>query len=632
MGVHAGLVFFNGQSIDDARRTVSAWLASVAPDGTAAFSDSGAVLGYGACAVWSGEEAARQPIVSPSGLVATWDGRLDNRRELASVLGAGRRPVGDSDAALALAVFDRFGVDGLRFLLGDWSLVVWDRRRRSVYLARDYMGVRPLYYGRCDGAFVAWSSGLGELAGRLGRADTIDERFVAGYMAIRHSGELTPYVGVHAVPPAHCVCVTQDRMELRRFWTLDTSSIEYADARLYEERLRELWLDAVAARLRTARPVWAELSGGFDSSSVVCAAAELIRRGAVLAPNVHPVSHVAAHSSEGDERRFIAAVERHVCRRSRVFVLEQHEHASDSAMDWVTPVAARGVAAAVLDHVRGEGGRVILSGRAGDAVMGCIGDNSLAVFDDVAAGRVTRALAEIRRWSRATRKPFVELAGRLAMECLPPMFSATLATPLNDAQQRGADLLTTNVRALLDSIPTAAPVARAANPRRSKRHLAMLLLGYSVEGRLNIPALPPDVTYTYPFVHRPLVEFVMAIPGRELCAPGVMRNVMRRAFTGLLPDTILARTSKGYYPPAAMRATRPLAMAARPVERLQVVQRGWIDPVRLDRAIRMLVDGGGATGAEVHRVLRLEQWLRNRQGPRRILIREEVKCHDVLNA
>ena len=631
--MHSGVVFLSGQPVDSARRDIASWLDAAAPDGTNMITDSVAVVGFGACHVWSGDGTAQQPVVSPSGLVATWDGRLDNRGELCSLLGSATlREIDHSDAALALAVFERFGLDGLRRLVGDWSLVVWDRLGRALYLARDYMGVRPLYYSSRHGALVAWSSGLGELAARVGHADTLDERFVAGYMAIRHSGELTPYVGIHAVPPAHCVCVSADRIELRRFWTLDVSAIEYANPRLYEERLRDLWSEAVATRLRTDRPVWAELSGGLDSSSVVCAADRLIKRGAVLAPRVHPLSHISTHSSEGDERRFITAVERQIGRCSTLFALEEHENASDPDMDWVTPVAARGAAAAVIHHVRGEGGRIILSGRAGDAVMGCVGDNSLAIFDDVAAGRVMTGLAEIRRWSRATRTPFVEIAARLAVECLPPMFSATLPARLNETQQRGADLLTPRLRALADSISMGAYLAAAPRPRRSKRQLAMLLLGYSIEGRLSIPTLPPDLAYTYPFVHRPLVEFVMAIPGRELCAPGAMRNLMRRAFKGLLPDTILARTSKGYYPPAAMRATRPLAIAARPVERLEVVRRGWIDPARLDAAIRLLVDGGGTTGAEVHRVLRLERWLRNRQGPRRIPNREEVNCHDVLNA
>ena len=170
--------------------------------------------------------------------------------------------------------------------------------------------------------------------------------------------------------------------------------------------------------------------------------------------------------------------------------------------------------------------------------------------------------------------------------------------------------------------------------RSSRQTPTGAVLGYAIEARLSLPMLPLDVIYTYPFVHRPLVEFVMAIPGEELSAPGQMRSLMRRSFAGLLPPRVVERTSKGYYPPAAMRALRPLAESARPVDRLDVVQRGWLDPGRLDAAIRVVIDGGAATGAEVLRALRLEQWLisRHRRGPAVTPTGKGGECHEVLNA
>jgi hypothetical protein len=83
-----------------------------------------------------------------------------------------------------------------------------------------------------------------------------------------------------------------------------------------------------------------------------------------------------------------------------------------------------------------------------------------------------------------------------------------------------------------------------------------------------------------------------------------------------------------------MRALRPLAESARPVDRLEVVQRGWLDPARLDAAIREVIDGGASIGGEVRRALRLEQWLtsRQRRGPAAILNPKGGEYHDVLNA
>jgi hypothetical protein len=187
---------------------------------------------------------------------------------------------------------------------------------------------------------------------------------------------------------------------------------------------------------------------------------------------------------------------------------------------------------------------------------------------------------------------------------------------------------------LIDGGADHALTAAASTIRLSKRQLATMLLGYSFEARLSLPTRPLDVAYTYPFVHRPLVEFVMAIPGEELSAPGEMRSLMRRAFEGLLPPRVAARRSKGYYPPAVMRALRPLAESARPVDRLEVVQRGWLDPRRLDAAIRIVIDGGAVTGGEVRRALHLEQWLtsRDRRGPAEMPRTKGGENHEVLNA
>jgi asparagine synthase (glutamine-hydrolysing) len=632
MATQAGVVFFDRRPTQSAEQALVAELEPIAPDGVSTFAHDGALLGYGAYHVWAGERMSHQPRQSNSGLVMTFDGRLDNREDLRQTLGSLASPDG-GDAAIALAIFERWGTEGLGRLVGEWSLVIWDARRRTLHLARDYMGVRPLYYHQRAGQFVAWSSGLGDLASRIGRTDHFDERFVARFMALRHSTEVTPYRGISGVPTAHCVSVSAERTEVRRFWNLEPGTVRYRDRRLYEEQLRALWRDAVGTRLRAEGTVWAELSGGLDSSSVVCMADALIKERRVEAAAIQPLSHVAARSPEGDERRFIAAVETQIGTSSRILIVEDHQHACDPGADWVTPSAVRGVGLASIQYVREHGGRLVLSGRAGDAVMGCIPDNSIAALDAAADGRLWTAGASLRQWSRATRKPFIEIGWQLIRHSLDSR-SRIAGGPLNEVQAHGANLLTSQLQQLIDDATDVAVPLAASAIRPPKRPLAKLVLGYAIEARLSLPTRPVGVTYAYPFVHRPLVEFVMAIPGEELSAPGQMRSLMRRSFAGLLPPRVLERTSKGYYPPAAMRALRPLAEAARPVTRLEVVQRGWIDPAKLDAAIRVVIDGGAATGGEVLRALRLEQWLssRHRRPAAEPPTQKGGECHEVLNA
>ncbi len=601
MAMQAGIFFFDGRPLE-----IEPGWQRVGP---------GVAMSQEPDEVWIGNGIAHERREPQEALAITWDGRLDNRDDLFLRLGAAIPPHA-TDADLALAAFERWGLEGLRGLVGDWSLAIRDRGRRRLSLARDYMGARPLYYRAAPG-FVAWSSSLADLARRCNCTNDLNDAFAASFMTLHLAPETTPYTGIRAVPAATCISFSDEGVERHeRFWQLEAGEIRYRDKRAYEEHLRHLWREAVAARLRTCGTVWAELSGGLDSSSVVCMADWLIAHGRAPARAIRTVSHATLHSAEGDERRFIAEVERQIGSASEIVGVEEHQEDADPEWAWVTPYGLQGVGLACVRRVRQDGGRVVLSGRMGDAVMGCQPDNSVAVFDDFTAGRVLTALSRMRAWSRATRKPFVEIAWRLAR-------------PGTDAPPgTGVELLTPRLRALVGE-PS---LDRRARCPRSKRRLARMVLGYSLGARFDVPGLPPGIVYTYPYAHRPLVEFMLAIPGEELSAPGGTRSLMRRAFAGFVPARVLGRVSKGYYPPAAFRAARQRVASLSTVEDLEVVRRGWIDPVRLREAIRTLTDGGGATGGDIYCLLQLEKWLRARRDRLANLQGEEVNSNAVLNA
>jgi hypothetical protein len=191
------------------------------------------------------------------------------------------------------------------------------------------------------------------------------------------------------------------------------------------------------------------------------------------------------------------------------------------------------------------------------------------------------------------------------------------------------DLLTRRLQRLLVDAPI--DIGRIGV---SKRPLASAIVEHAMDARLDVPTQPSRITFSHPFSHRPLVEFMLAIPGDQLSAPGVTRALMRRAFAPFVPPRILARFSKGNYPPSAARAARLHASSLRPVQRLEVVRRGWVNAEALDRAIGLLVDGGASGTSGVRRVLRLEDWLtsRNRRAPAAIPQRKEVTRDEVLNA
>src|SRR5205823_2729993 len=158
--------------------------------------------------------------------------------------------------------------------------------------------------------------------------------------------------------------------------------------------------------------------------------------------------------------------------------------------------------------------------------------------DDLAQWHLLAALSKVRGWSRSCRKPFVEIAGHLArritLSRVPRSIRENAAQPIRE----GMNLLARRLHPLVDD--DTLMLGRAlSGVRASKRDIAALVMTYAIGSRLNIPYMPGPLTYTYPFTHRPLVEYVLAIPGEELSAPGEMRSLMRRAFDGLVPPRIL---------------------------------------------------------------------------------------------
>src|SRR6185436_21089957 len=122
--------------------------------------------------------------------------------------------------------------------------------------------------------------------------------------------ERTAYRNIHSVPPGVALIVRDKCIEKREFWRPDTvREIRYRSDAEYEEHFRDLFREAVRCRLRADRPVWAELSGGLDSSSVVCMADQVIASGEADVAQLETVSYVYDNSPASDERRFIREVE-----------------------------------------------------------------------------------------------------------------------------------------------------------------------------------------------------------------------------------------------------------------------------------------------------------------------------------
>ena len=134
---------------------------------------------------------------------------------------------------------------------------------------------------------------------------------------------------------------------------------------------------------------------------------------------------------------------------------------------------------------------------------------------------------------------------------------------------------------------------------------------------LEAPEPMDGLDYAHPFMHRPLVEFLLSVPVDVVCRPGEPRRLMRRALSAIWPAALRGRRSKSLFSSPYFAAFRPLAVKLLQARRWRVVERGWIDRESLASRLERLSQGLECNQQQLRRILLLEYWLRNREFPSR---------------
>src|SRR2546430_2610339 len=290
MSVQFGRWNFDGRSsAPDYVEKVRATLVAYGPDGGGAYAKDGVEIGYRAFCTTKESWHEKQPYVLASGQVITWDGRLDNRMELihemSSSVIAER-----TDVAIVAAAYEKWGDKCLAKLIGDWALSIWNPINRSLLLAKDPFGTKHLYY-TCESEHVIWCSILDPLVLFAEKTFAICEEYVAGWFAHVPAAHLTPYLGIHSVPPSSFVFLQPGKQTVRKYWDFDPSKrIRYRSDAEYEEHFRTVFATAVRRKLRSDRPILADLSVGMDSGSIVCMADTVMAQGQAECPRLDTIS------------------------------------------------------------------------------------------------------------------------------------------------------------------------------------------------------------------------------------------------------------------------------------------------------------------------------------------------------
>jgi asparagine synthase (glutamine-hydrolysing) len=204
-----------------------------------------------------------------------YNGEIYNYRELRRELESrGHRFYTDSDTEAIVHAYDEYGTDCPKYLRGMFALAIWDEREKSLFLARDRVGKKPLLYAQVNGQLVFGS----EFMALLQHPDVSRD---VNYEAIHHylsficvPAPLTAFQSISKLPPGHSLLWKNGEIKLERYWQIDFSKKISLDEEEAGERVVELLRDAVRVRLMSEVPLGAFLSGGIDSSAVVALMAQ----------------------------------------------------------------------------------------------------------------------------------------------------------------------------------------------------------------------------------------------------------------------------------------------------------------------------------------------------------------------
>ena len=561
------------------------------------------------------------PLVGDAGdVVVTANARLDNRAELIPALGLAHRAAdGVGDGALVLRAWERWGEECPTHLLGDFAFALWDARRRVIFCARDPAGVRPLYYHLGPRLFAVASEAsallaLPDVPHRLNEL-RIASFFIPGLAD--HTA--TFHEGIQRLPGGHSLTVGGPTGGPRAYWQLDpTRELRYGSDAAYAEAFRELFTDAVRCRLRSAFPVGAALSGGLDSSSVVCVARALRE-----ASGTGPLATYTARFPtipRCDEGAYVGAVEAQgglVPRHVRADTLdplgdlERMPPQGDEAFHAPGYYMHR----ALYRVARADGGRVFLEGTGGDFVL----SHGRGYLHELArGGRWLALVREVRQLSGGSRP--------VAWRTLRSVAGAVAPSALRRAWWRlryGGPPWSPVIRpefarriALADRMRAAEAVCPPGILEGARReHWRQLTFGRlaGVLETLAVSAGRAGVDVRDPFLDRRLLEFCLALPASQKIRSGQTRIVARHGLRALLPPEIRDRRGKA---PIDLMLSSALAVygrerLARLMQEALAVLGPYVAPDAIRRAHRRyLTRGTQAEASDVWRLAVLTLWLR----------------------
>ncbi|MCO5064445.1 MAG: asparagine synthase (glutamine-hydrolyzing) [Rhizobiaceae bacterium] len=562
-----------------------------------------------------------QPMLNrDSGLAIVFNGEIYNYRELREELrGLGHMFASDSDTEVLLAAWAQWGKDCLSRLDGMFALVVHDRREDTLTCVRDAFGIKPFFYAQDDDAFV-FASELTALLALRAEPRRPDLQRAYDYLvnADYDSQDRTFIDGVRHLLPGTLLVIDQRanrRAEPETWWRAPTAESFDLSFDAAVEAVRERFLHSVRLHLRSDVPLGAALSGGIDSSAVVCAMRH-------LEPDVpiHTFSYIAERDDLSEERWVDMVNEATGASGHKV-----RAGAADLARDIDAVIAAQGepfgstsiyAQYRVFQLAKENGITVTLDGQGADEILagylGYPGQRMLSLFEH---GEYCAMHRFAREWAGWPGRSYLQAWMYLGQASFPDdLYTRARKLMGRDAQPAWLkhEMLREAGVVLRENRPMLAPenrgrrvveqLARSLQARglpHLLRHADRNSMAFSIESRV-------------PFATVPMAELLLSMPEKYLVSDsGETKHVFRAAMRGIVPEAILNRRDKiGFATPERSWLYRIAPMARVWLEGAEDIP--FLSRNDLLDAFDRVISGKAAFTWQVWRWVNYVRWFQNR--------------------
>lgn len=485
-------------------------------------------------------------------LAISFNGEIYNHTELRDELvGLGYSFNSKSDTEVILKAYHAWGDNCVQRFIGMWAFAVWDAKAKRLFCSRDRYGVKPFYYALND-KFMYWGSEMKQLT--CAPIDkSLNNAMIWRSMKINalmvYDNE-TYWQNIHSLLPGHNLSVVNGIVEIKAYYSLDIDNFEKSNLSFNAavDEYRRLFLDSIALQMRSDVEVGASLSGGMDSSAIVCSAVQHNHK------PMQTFSSYYADTPELDERPWIDRIVKHTGSKSHLVSPD----ATDALAWWSRatyvndlPIAAGFVSQfAVMHKAHAEGIKVLLSGQGSDELHGGYKHAAYRYFADqirsVQLGKLRKELPDYLHRTSSLSK--LSALGKIGLSTLLPE-SALYRVEFNyyRFEPFNKDFITQTKACCQEGI-----LQRIGNIKASRmsNFLYNMMHNTSIQTLLHFEdriSMANSVESRVPFLDHRLVDLVFSLPSSYKTKPPQTKLLHRAAMKECVPAEVFSRKDKGIF-------------------------------------------------------------------------------------